>query len=183
MNAFVRFFALTLLLISASTIADEIYRWETPDGTTVYSDKPQPNVPATKIEQRLAPTIHLPSIKMSDIPKKIAPAGSQAYQSIDITSPQNDASFPTPPSAVFISISIKPELQPNHRIVFLKDGSPISAPSTATSASATDLYRGSHILQAQVVDAAGKILISSKPITIYVQQPSLLKKNSAPIQQ
>ncbi len=183
MNVLVRLFVLAILLLSNGVVADEIYRWETPDGTTVYSDKPQADVHATKIEQRLAPTIHLPSVKISDIPKKVTPPSSLAYQSIEITSPQNETAFPTPPSAVFVAVSIKPELQLNHKIVFLKDGSPIAAPSVSPSASITELYRGSHTLQAQVVDAAGKAVISSKLITIYVQQPSLLlRKNNSPKQ-
>jgi len=178
MNALVRLLTLSLFLLFINTIAfaEEIYRWETPDGTTVYSDKPEPNVHATKIEQKLAPTIHLPSVKMSDIPKKVTPPDSLAYQSIHIVSPQNETTFSTPPSTVFVSVDIKPALQPNHRIVFLKDGLPVSAPSLATSVSVADLYRGSHTLQAQIVDAAGKRVISSKVTTIYVQQPSAPKK-------
>ena len=176
MNALVRSLILVILATATATIhADEIYRWETPDGTTVYSDKPQPNTSATKIKQSLVPTVHLQNVKISDIPKKIMPE-SLAYQSIEVTSPQDGTAFPTPPSTVLVSASIKPALRDGHQVLFLKDGSPVSAPSTATSASITDIHRGSHLLQAQIVDSAGKVLIRSRPITISVQQPSVIKQ-------
>lgn len=176
MNLLVRYLILaTLLTATAMTHAEEIYRWETPDGVTVYSDKPQPNTSATKIKQALVPTVHLQNVKISDIPKKVMPE-SLAYESIDITSPQDGTTFPVPPSTVLISASIKPALRSGHQILFLKDGSPVATPSTETSASITELYRGSHILQAQIIDSAGKILIRSRPVTVSVQQPSVIKK-------
>jgi hypothetical protein len=92
---------------------------------------------------------------------------------IDITDPAPNQTFHDDAESITVSVSVKPALQANDKIVILVDGQPNGDPTNATSFSLPTLERGSHTLQAEIVSADGGTTDSDE-ITIFQQKHSVL---------
>lgn len=106
----------------------------------------------------------------------IAPvlAQSSAF-GIAITSPQNEETIHDNTGSVPVSIAIQGSGLPEHSSIrVLLDGRPYGAARYGASFTLEGVERGEHTLQAQVVDAAGKTVLSSDTVTFYMWQASRL---------
>ena len=65
-----------------------------------------------------------------------------------------------------------------HQLVVLVDGQ-AQAPVQGTNITLENVDRGSHTLQGQIIDAAGKVLISSPSITVHLHRQSVHAPNRA----
>jgi hypothetical protein len=70
-----------------------------------------------------------------------------------------------------VTLALSPELQPGHQVRVYFDGSPRLVSST--SFQLTDVWRGVHNLQAEVVDETGNMLIRTQTNRFYVQQTTV----------
>jgi hypothetical protein len=52
------------------------------------------------------------------------------------------------------------------------DGVAVDAPQSILSWSLTNVFRGSHILTIDILDASGSSLAVSEPVTLHVRRPS-----------
>lgn len=169
-----RWFPLFLLLPLATSAQAEIYKYYDQDGNLVLSDA-VPEEQAEKAE-KLQPreVMTVPAVK-PERPRalrtaaKPAPRADSAY-AIVIQSPTADATYRREDGDVPVAVSLNPSLQEGHRFELLLDGK--SAPDLA-SVSAAELDRGSHELEARVVDANGKVLHRAK-VTFHVHQHTVL---------
>jgi hypothetical protein len=57
------------------------------------------------------------------------------------------------------------------------DGQRVETPPGATQFTISEVFRGEHRLSVSVVDENGRELVSSEPVTFYVQQVSLQNPN------
>jgi hypothetical protein len=76
------------------------------------------------------------------------------------------------------SAQVEPGLQPGHRLVFLVDGQSFPAAPGQTSMVLSNLERGSHSLQAVVMDEADNVQAQSDSINFHLSPPSLLQPPS-----
>lgn len=174
---------LLLLLISLSCgyAQAAIYKWTLPDGTVVFSDQPHPD--AEEIDVPKAQTFTPPPGPVSTeppiIPKQESAVG---YISVAITTPANDATIRENSGKVEVHVACEPPLQAQegHTIVIRIDGHTIGNPATTQQYVLDNIDRGTHILQASILDASGKTLIESETVTFHLQRFStLLKQNPA----
>ena len=161
------YFKCLLLLLFASAslcMAQEIYKTVSPDGNVAYTDKPTgPN--SVKVE--VAEPIVVPPVIPA--PQKSKPEPPQTPASYEVT-----LVYPTPelhinPGTFHLPIQVitDPGLDPQHKLVILDNGEPVQG------AVIEYIIRGSHVIEAQVVDQKGKVLGSSEPVNVYVHRPTV----------
>ncbi len=193
----------TLLFVLASLVAVEsvadIYKSIDENGNTVYSDRPQPGAekvdlpPATTYSPPPLPPVLPKSTETAPaiggelpIPKDGAPALT-AYAKLVIVEPALEATIWNTGGIVPVAVVLEPELDAakGHRIAVDFNGERLPAELTKNQEfTLTGVERGTHTLQAHVIDASGKKIISTGPITFYVKQGSALaptRGNKPPI--
>lgn len=162
---------IALLLLTAFSLpalsGDTLYKWVDAQGNVHYSDKPQPG----------ASKVHLPTPTTFSAPDVTAPRGvasepqdrsnSVAAPTLEITSPTPDETFWNVQS-ITVTLAAQPELGPGDTVTITLDDK-TQGPSSVTSATFTDLTRGTHTVHAVLHQAAGGT-ISAKPVTFYIQQ-------------
>ncbi|MFP5507420.1 MAG: hypothetical protein ACLGH6_14580, partial [Gammaproteobacteria bacterium] len=102
----------------------------------------------------------------------------------ELTSPADDGTIRDNTGAITVSFAIEPELKTElgHRLVVLLDGQP-QAPVQAASVTLDNVDRGAHSLQGRIVDANGKVVISTPSIQVHLHRQSVqmpLRKPSPP---
>lgn len=170
-----RLFASILLCsVALNAGAAEIWRWTDANGVVHYSDQPVPG--AVRVNTAPAPRPSgsgPPPEPPPDVPRPEQPPQAFAYSSCVVQSPANDETFHGV-QPVTINLSIEPGLQAGHRIQVHVDGAPRTDwPATATSYTLPEVYRGSHTLQARVVDAASRVLCTGPTVTFHLHQTGL----------
>jgi hypothetical protein len=165
--------------LAAATALAQAYRWVDEDGVVHYSDRPQEGaervqLPSDGVRPRPAPR-----------PPARAAAGAAAdtaddaaeesapfrYESLTIGSPLAEETLWNIEGVLNVTLNVQPALQPGHRIRVYFDGTPRMV--TRTSFQINEVYRGVHNIQAEIVDAAGTMMIRSMPNRFYVQQNSI----------
>ncbi len=169
---------LLLLLALAPVVlpaAVDVYRWTDANGTTHYSDRPQPGA------ERVTVQVQPPA---SGSGRDVAPAADPAnedqrpeavarYQSLTITSPAQEETLWNIEGQLDVAAAVQPALQPGHALRFSLDGRTATAPPGSNQTRFPEVFRGEHSLQVAVVDAEGRVLISSPPIRFFVRQTAL----------
>lgn len=174
---------LVLLLLGIclplAATATTVYRSTDEQGNVVFSDRPEQGepvelepltvVPSSRPEAAVPSRDTQPGTPRSDIAAPFMP-----YSTFRIVSPDNEETLPTGYAGdVRIELGIEPELREDHRVRLLLDGE-VSRPAMHTTAfMLTNLERGEHMLQAELLDASGEVRHRSAPVTLYVQRASV----------
>lgn len=152
-----------LLMFNLCATAETVYRSVDKDGNMAFSDKPSPGSEEIHIED--VQTIKTPNIR----PFKYKPLEKKQalrYTRIAIVSPVNDTAIRVNTGNISVSVLLEPALNPGRgdQIALYMDGNKVSAGS-ATQFSLDNIDRGTHTLKASVIDASGKAIISSAPVS------------------
>ncbi len=148
----------------------EIYKSVDEDGQVIYTDKPSQSTESVDMPQPNT----VPAIQMKTRPKKEPKQQAQVnYQSIQITSPEDDSVVAHGPGDFTVVISTKPALKSGDQLQLLLDGKPHQK-SSSGSFSVKNIDRGSHSLSARILSKGGNVLKSSAAITVHVLRPSVV---------
>lgn len=164
--------SLLLLMMMPTIHAETVYRSVDKDGNTVFSDKPSQG--AEKMDIPDAQTVKSPSagkFHYQPPPKSPPPA----YSSVAITSPDDDASVRQNDGNISVQVAVQPALQNQDTLQLHMDGK-IVGTGSSTSFSLNNVDRGTHTLQAVVVDNTGKTLASSATVTFHLLRHSILNQ-------
>ena len=161
------------LLLAPFATAGEAYVWTDDQGVVHYSDRPVPG--ARKIE------LAEPNTGQSPAPRRLDAAGADdtaeepaetnapfRYETLDVASPRAEETLWNIGGVLNVSLALNPPLQPGHQVRVYFDGN--AQMVAGTSFQLNEVWRGVHNLQAEVIDATGKMLIRSRPSRFYVQQ-------------
>ncbi len=165
-------------LLAAGASFAQAYKWVDKDGVVHYSDRPEPgaqeiNLPTTKPARRTSSR----TTASAAMPAEAAPAQPERpfrYESLSVAAPGAEETLWNIEGILNVSLSLSPALQPGHRVRVYFDGTP--QPATGTSFQLQEVYRGTHNLQAEILDANGTLMIRSAPTRFYVQQTSILRQ-------
>jgi hypothetical protein len=168
-------FALTTSLVHAAPA----WRWVDANGQVHYSDTPVPG--ATQIELSGAQTFGSSARQQPSAANKPASqsalqrstGSAERYRSFNIVSPKQQETLWNVGTVVDVQIEIDPPLQPNHLLDLFVDGQRRNLNTTSTELGLEDIYRGTHTIQAVVVDQSGAEVIRSLATTFMVQQSSI----------
>jgi hypothetical protein len=94
-----------------------------------------------------------------------------SYQSFDVASPASEETLWNIQSIMTVRLNLQPGLRPGDRVRVYFDGTPQLV--DAVQFQLTEVFRGEHNLQAEVLDSTGKLMIRSQPTRFYVQQTSV----------
>lgn len=167
--------ALTSLL-STAAVAAPAWTWVDEEGRRHYSDRPVEG--ATEIElagpQTFAGGVASPATQdtaTADEPPAVS------YSVLDVISPTNEETLFNIGGSLTAELAIYPSLQAAHRIDAILDGQHVEIGSRNLSMVIPDVFRGEHTIQAVIMGSDGEELMRSMPVTIYVQQNSIISPN------
>lgn len=150
-----------------------VYKWVDDQGQTQYSDQPHPDAEEVKdLEVQTYPAPP-PAPGAVETPAPPLPAG---YDAIEVQAPANDETIWDNTGNVAVRITLAPALQValGHKVVVSVDGERISEPEPTTVFQLSNLDRGTHTVQATVVDGDGRDLAVAKPVTFHLKKHSAL---------
>ena len=166
-------FILLVLLAAAGAFA-EAYTWTDEDGIVHYSDRPHPGATVVELGESSAPrtrprpTSTSNTATSSNDATAESVASATGYASLEISSPAAEETLWNIEATLNVSLALTPGLKPGHQVRVYFDGTPQVV--GGTSFQLQEVHRGVHNLQAEVIDATGKMLIRSRPSRFYVQQ-------------
>lgn len=154
-------------------MAASVYRHVDAEGNVVYSDEPGAGTrvdlkPITVVD----PTEVEPRVDSRQPVTPEVPAVE--YERFVITRPENQQTLPTGQAGnVQVRLAIEPALQRSDRVQLRVDGKISQSPMHTSVFVLSQLPRGEHQLQADLVDAQGQVRLSTPPVTLYVQRASI----------
>ena len=174
--------SVTLLLAlaffgSGLACAAKVYKWTDEQGNVIYSDTPHRGAIEIELPTEPAGIIPVPPDKMPTSKQPAAAEQSgESYTMLTIVSPTNEQVLDNPQGRVNVSLRVEPSLrgEQGHTIRLVIDGQPIDTLYTSDEIVITDVERGTHTLQVEVVNRAGNALIASEAVTFHIHEPSRL---------
>lgn len=165
-------------LVAGSIGAAEVYRWIDADGQVHYSDRPHEGAESFDLPE--AQTFTAPVIQRKKTGADDAEAEKVTnYSELGIINPTDGQTRWNIPGDVDVSLSLAPELQPEHTVLLYLDGQTVGSSSSGDlTFKLTEVLRGTHALHAEVHDAAGNTLIESSPVSFTVLKTSVLNPNN-----
>jgi len=168
---------LLLVTLPGAAQQEPTYRIVHPDGSVEFTDEPRPGAEEYQIRE---PTIFTSPPPVE--PPAAGEAGPRAlsgYERLEITAPAPEATIRDSLGNLRVAVNLAPALEEEHQLVILVDGE-VRASGRAESYLLTGIHRGAHVVTAQVRNSAGRVVISSSPVTFHVHQPSVLYIEPAP---
>lgn len=172
-----------LALTASAQSRREVWEWKDADGVTHYSDYPAPGARKIVLSGG-AVSSSAPTPPATPAPRSAAPAASKevVYDSLEIWSPENDASFFEPDTVITVRIRSEPDLGPDDRLYTYLDGQLLPG-ENMTEHSLSDVERGAHTLTSVIVDRQAREKIRSKPVIFHMKQTTMNNpRNQGPAQ-
>ncbi len=146
----------------------QLYKSYDENGNVVYSDVP-PSPSAAPLELPPVNVIEVtplaPRADAASPPGPPAAAAAVSY-TIAILQPTAEETIRNQPTQR-VQIDLQPPLQPGHLVTVSIDGT-LRSRGTSLQPVLNNVERGTHQLTAAVVDAGGKPIVTSAPVTVHV---------------
>ena len=171
------------LLLLATALSADTWRWVDENGVVNFSDQPRPG--AERVELQGLSTFSPPEwTSRENEPEGSAEPdaeGLEWYSRLAILSPVNEETIWNNQGNLDVALAVEPRMRSGDRINLYLDGEPVSGlPPNATRFTINRVFRGGHTLRATVVDQNGAELFSSDTQQFYVRQTSLLNPQNSP---
>src|SRR5579872_5911503 len=165
-----------MLLATTGALAATVYKWTDENGVVHYSDQPHEN--AEKVQLKAPQTYSAP--KTPALPANRAgqvkppPPPAPAYRSCEISEPVNDQMYMNT-TTVTAAVLLQPAPRPGDQLAVTLDGQRVpGVPMEGGPFTISPVDRGTHSIQAAVLDSQGQPVCQSHSVTFHVHQPSLL---------
>lgn len=175
-----RRFALLLLCWLPLVASAAVYKWVDERGNVVYSDKPREGAKEINLPP---PSVYSPpAAPAGAVPpsaeEKPAAAG---YSNVAIVNPRKDETIWNNTGTLTVQVALEPGLNAaaGHRLALSLDGVQQPDQYTSNTLQLTNLTRGSHTVQVQVVDSEGTTLAASDLVTFHLKQASKLHRQQS----
>lgn len=190
MNSRIAMLALGLSLSLGFSIghdaqAQSIYRTTDKHGNVIFTDDPQRGgeevrlspltvVPAKAPQQTAPSTSSLQSAPRSSPPRARPGQPFMPYDTFAISAPANDHAIPVGEAGnVQVRLNIQPGLREDHRVRLLLDGQISQTAMHTTTFMLSNLDRGSHQLQAELLDASSTVRHRTPAQMVHVQRAGI----------
>jgi hypothetical protein len=171
-----RLFIAASILLATGTVLAQAYRWVDENGIVHFSDRPAPGAErielprdtrtASQKRASAAPTV--PARSAGD---QQADTAAFKYESLAFASPAAEETLWNIEGVLNVTLALSPALQDGHQVRVYFDGKRQTVGSA--SFQIQEVWRGVHNLQAEIVDAKGKLMIRSVTNRFYVQQNTI----------
>ncbi len=163
-------FAIAALLV-AGAVAAQAYRWVDEDGVVHFSDRPIEGAERIVLpDSNTVSTVRRQprSSLTEESDAEAEPPTEFAYSVLEVANPQPEETLWNIEGVLSVSLNLQPALRPEDQVRVYFNGEPRIV--AGTSFQIEEVWRGVHNIQAEVVDASGKMMIRSKTNRFYVQQ-------------
>ena len=184
MKSLLKLFSVVLLVSTGSAVVAKetvMYKKVDKNGKIIFTDKPIPgstpitvktdtNVVSTPKPQA---TRRLPTIS----PEKNNNQEPFKYEVLAIDEPSHDQAVRANSGDINVIVGMTPNIQPNHSLQLVMDGSPVGQPPPSPYFSLNNVDRGTHQLAVTVIDEDTKKQIqTSETITFHLLRASILNR-------
>ena len=163
-------------LLAATAVLAQAYRWVDEDGVVHYFDRPEEGAEVVHLSEYSRDTgariYREPAARDTADDEQDAAAAPFRYENLAISSPGSEETLWNIDGVLNVSLALRPGLQSGHQLRVYFDGEPRTV--TGTSFQIEEVFRGTHNLQAEVIDSTGQLMIRSQPSRFYVQQNSVI---------
>ena len=161
-------------LLAAAACMAQAYRWVDEDGVVHYSDRPDPRAEVIELPEPNTTTVRRYP-RASDPSARDDRDTEQAfrYDSLAVASPGSEEHLWNIEGVLTVSLALSPALRPGHQLRVYYDGEAQTV--SGVRFQLTNVHRGEHNLQAEVLDERGQLLIRSQPSRFFVHQTSILQ--------
>lgn len=176
-------FIAVILVAVAPPAAGKVYKWVMPDGSIQYSDRPQEEgaeqVDLPPLQLYTAPPTPATS-QAEDAEEKDEEAVARGYDKVEFVKPTPGEVIRDNGGIVQVQLKLEPALQTGHSVEILLDGKSVGS-GRATSASLSNVDRGSHSVSAVIKDDKGSTVASAPAVSFELKRVSrLLPARPAP---
>lgn len=162
--------------------ADTIYSWEDDEGVVHFTDQPHPdakplNIKAPKVQAApaAAPQDPVADTALSDIAKSDDDEAALPPATVTLLSPAHQATLRDNSGNITVTASSNRKLNKGHTVRLRLDGKISGRSQTQLNWQLTDIDRGSHTLQVELLKY-GKVIASSDKITVYLHRASIKQR-------
>lgn len=164
-----------LALLYTAGASAQIYKWIDEDGVVHYSDQAHPGAEIVLLPDSNAVDLSSRPRQVTGTSRNSETADQQprqfSYESLTFSSPQSEQTLWNIGGTLEVSLNLQPALRPDDRVRIYFDGEPQMV--DALQFEMTEVWRGEHNLQAEVLDSTGALMIRSEPLRFFVQQTSV----------
>ena len=172
---------IVLGILLATAASATTYKWVDRNGVTHYSDRPQPGAEIVELQPAQTFDAPAPTSSARATPRNQHANNAVTYAKLDLWKPSNDEVFTNTANTVPVRLRLEPDLQAGHSVWLYLDGKRVDGqPTNAVSFDLTEVPRGTHTVNAVVVDVSGVPLIKSQSVTFHLRQVSTLAPNRSP---
>jgi len=144
----------------------KIYKVREEDGSVTFTDEPPSGRASEEVELRQGNDLNMQAPPATPGTEPEEDKEKELDYELRITSPKPEETFQHPTDPVPVKYSVKPALQPGHAVELMHNGERMGGQALQWP------QRGTHRVQARIVDNSGKVLEKSEERTFYVHRPS-----------
>lgn len=171
-----RTFTLLGMLALSLSVQANVYKWVDKDGKVHYSDKPQPNAEVVELKETSSNQIRL------DVPAAIPKADTKVeaieYQ-VSILTPEADETIRNNEGKFEVTATVTPEKPANALWVLRIDGKVWGDAMDVPLFRVSELDRGEHTIEVQLIARNGKPIASSGSRTLFLHRTTMLQQPKA----
>ena len=168
---------IAFIFLASSANSHQLYRHVGPNGEVYFTDQPSPE----SVPVEISPVNVIPALPPSDtLPDPEKPEATYApYKYFNILSPTEDQAVRANDGNVIINFSLQPALKPGHTIKLKIDGEDGKLVQSGESLTVNliNVSRGTHTLQAFVLDSNGNMLMHAEPVNFHVLRVAIGGRN------
>ncbi|MCW4152992.1 DUF4124 domain-containing protein [Halomonas sp. 18H] len=161
------------LFLSLAASAETLYRTTDAQGLVRYSDDPASGGELVE----LAPISIVPARSSATSTPAPAPQDKTAappYARFAIDEPADQSTLPNGAAGnVMVRLAIRPALRAGHRWRLRLDGEPVGQATREPALPLTNLARGRHRLEAELLGQGARVLRRSAPVILHVRRASV----------
>jgi len=162
---------------TANAAEEDIYKAISNDGTTAYSDKPSANSTTVAPLVHNVLTIPAPVLESPEAYGEESDSPRLTVTSVKITSLINDQTIINPRGPIPVSIATAPEAElPEGYTAKIKMDGEIVSSGDDSLLSIPSQDRGTHTVEAIVLDASGTVQASSSIVTIHIRRSTVRRE-------
>ncbi len=177
-----RFKLVVLLFIVPGLAHAVICKTVDADGNVSYTDVPREQC-ENKVKLRGLSSYTprpIPQPPAESTPAAAEQAAFPGYESIQVLQPETDGTVRSNEGKVPVAVTLKPDLQPEHRLFVYLDGNMVPGSFDSTVVELNGVERGTHNLRVSVKDEGGRELVSSAEVTFTMRQTGLNERAPRP---
>ncbi len=173
-----RFYLLfSLLCFASSSFASTtpIYRWVTKDGQVVFSDQPVPGAQKLDLSAQVQNSTQLKPLTQNTVNSQASEPTPDPIN-LRFQNLNDQASIHNATGNLTVTASLDVPLGVTQQLRLLLDGRPYGTPQQSAQFQLTNIDRGEHKVQLQLLNSQEDVLAESPALTFYLHRPSKLNR-------